>query len=898
MSEEQLNGAEDTRPGAATPQAAPGGGVEETAEFSRWQEVFPAADQTLLKSSFERWSQLSAKSRALERLTENSGLPVGGARQELELANKKLRYDAPFRVVVLGRTGVGKSSFINALLRRRSLAAGPGGAVTGIPTHISLIPDEGEERVVVTYRTEPEFRDLLLRLARRYNLKTGSGNGGDADFPASMEEVAAFVRSNKLTEMIARSSVEPKRRQQLAEEFDDIVGAWGRIAQAQRLGWKPEYNPAHELDKVHQLVEESIGPNARDSAAREIPGIAKVEYFLKGHDGVDERSLRNAVIVDAPGLGAETLRHRELLQAEMEKADAVILIVSAERPEGELGDTADLIRDNLFAELDAQRQVELARKMFLVVNKIELIRSPVSRARLEENVRKIYRSIYPAAGDAELKSVKDQQYFETAAGLGFFAYLSRTGQQLDVVEATDYESLLIKAGVKGDPSNGETHEKALAASRMPVVESRLVNFLARERIDVMLREADRRLSSAAEAMREECLQVLRRHELPVDDAALDPAFEADRFMRQLSRQLLEEDRRALFDAARAFQLRLHSWRLSDAHQQELEERVQSVYEGLRAAVSRRLYELMDEAQGFFGVTMDDVTGISYKEARYRGLILELEHTLRLEIARVAGRLADYYTEQFNSTLSSQDVYGLLQEKAYGQPYIDSSVRPSAKLQQSQQEVGGHFKEICAWTLLYELIRRPLLGRVEQLSKGYRVWEVMKKFIPAIVNGGIEATLPAFGAPPGSSSFLQTIIQPLTDPAQPPQPRPVAAPITRGEVDIAGQERGFIEALDKALGSGENGRERVEALMMEQFSARFRAAVTAALPFVEDLFFFEVGRYRRAFEVVATSVWTEHLERLSSDEGAHLRQALMQNNQGVWREVSEATSTLRALKDLA
>jgi hypothetical protein len=266
--------------------------------------------------------------------------------------------------------------------------------------------------------------------------------------------------------------------------------------------------------------------------------------------------------------------------------------------------------------------------------------------------------------------------------------------------------------------------------------------------------------------------------------------------------------------------------------------------------------------------------------------------------QAAARIASYYSDQFDNTLATpRNIYLSLQEKSYGQEYIERFVKPDETLRRHQQSVREHFNEICQWTLLYELIRRPLLGRTEQLSTAYRVKEVIKKFLPAAVNSGIEMALASSGAPVGASAFLQTIIQPLTDPAPTPTRQLAAPPAARGEVDIAAQEHQFIRSLDTALVSGQPGK--VEEMILEQFSALFRAAVTAALPFIEDLFFFEVGRYRRVFESVAADMLKEHLEHLSGGDGGDggVRQVLMENNPGPWREVSAATDTLRALKAL-
>ena len=536
--------------------------------------------------------------RAREELLQQAAATLPQMRTTQEQAARYLvqarRQLEPHRyqIALLGESGAGKSTLTNALLGIKLLAGITGGTVTGVASHITFDPhidDEAEEFAKVYYRSNEDFADLLDRLGQRHGvaipntleaLRAAFDGGAPAAAPspaaaaepANWWQAAAEPPSISLEQRFAR--LPETLRQSLLKDVRDIARTWEVLLREGLIGEVRELRPLRaRLEELNQLGSEKSSLNNAAGETRIVAGIARVEYVLGTYSFPPEikDQLTQISLVDTPGLGAVTPRHREILQKEMEQADAIIFAVDSARPVKEDSLTAAaLINENLFAGYSEQERERYAQKIFLVANKYDLILRPDESEAFRQSITELAATISNTLLEQVKSPTRNSRYFPVVAKLSLLAQVQAKGGQLDAADQTEYENMvrnvLHQRNKRGKLGASELDE----ISNIPGLRESLFGFLSERRLQLSLEEANACSDRALGLIGVRCNAVLLQHGVD-PHAGANVAFEQSRYILALCKTKIREDRAALQGRRRDFGEALNTWRVSPTYRTQLAE---------------------------------------------------------------------------------------------------------------------------------------------------------------------------------------------------------------------------------------------------------------------------------------------------------------------------------------
>lgn len=822
-----------------------------------WEAYFGSLDPAARAAHQAHWQRLTGLQQTIAASHTASGLGLGEVERLLGRAAERLDLLRPYRVVVVGETGAGKSSLINACFGRPLQKAMSGGAVTGTATYIFPDADVPVETARVVFRSDPEFGELIAMLGRRYGLA----------LPVQLEELEAFLARPTLPEAPGQR-LPDHIREQVLHDVGDIVRTWRALRDANRLGEVlalKRFDPELLARMVEEDGDRTAG-SAAGAAPREVPGVARAEIYLPGRGGPE--SLRHVVLVDTPGLGARRLRHREVMQLEIARADAVILVVNAERPvkQGEALDA--ILRHELFHGYTDDERNAFAAKVFLVVNRYDRIQKTEERQLLAASIEEIAGTIAPDYLARYGLGAADQRYFQISADAGYLARRLAEGEALSSEDERRFRSYvpLLGDGQVGDAG----YQAGWEASKLPQLLAALQRFLARERLQLSLGEAERDLKAAARGLRDACRERLSDQEVSVEGFAQASQALAEH-RRRLCAQLLRDDQRALRGAFRQMVEALHGWRRRPDLGEGLVRTVTAIYQDLGATVQAelaRLAEPADDGAAMVSEVYDDVSGSTYTEARVYALLLQVEHRLRGQLEQASDRLAGYYLDALAAALASSQVYEKIGAAGYGQPYI-KDLDPAGALARSSDQVGAEYRQICRSALLYELIQRPIL-LPKSAADSAALWKAVASVAPRIAEEGVTALMESVGLAGGLARLARANIGTLVDqlavhaPGSPLAAHAPGNPLAIPEAPLMA-ERQLVEEIVELLRRREVAR--CQQIVSEQFALRVQIAIGMALATLESLFFYQVGKFRRTLEDQAAQIERLHLAHITIPGGA-------------------------------
>lgn len=306
-----------------------------------------------------------------------------------------------FEIAIVGLEKAGKSTFANALIGNQIL---PDAQERCTYTSTSLKYGKANQ-AVVKFFTQTEFdrniRDKLKEMGientEQYSIVTLQLKEYERLF-ASLGEKEKRLYETNINEDVINIL---KNRDNLLEKY---LGQEPRIFEGEQL----------KSDEFKQFI---ISPNV---------AISVKEVLITSSELED---MPNAVIYDVPGFDSPTQMHEDQTVDKMKKADAIILIASADKPSL----TAPTLK--VFHKVSDEDGVELCDKLFIFGNRAD------AATTLEKNINTL-------KNEARERNLLKGSYIEERLFVGSArAHLQKIGQQkgdecIKKIEGEEYKRIV------------------------------------------------------------------------------------------------------------------------------------------------------------------------------------------------------------------------------------------------------------------------------------------------------------------------------------------------------------------------------------------------------------------------------------------------------------------------
>lgn len=407
----------------------------------------------------------------------------------LARAEKALDYKRPYRITVIGTTGVGKSTMLNAMLGRELVLMREGKPATGAALQIFLdVAETGRETAVVQYRDEASIRQLITQFLERYHISNQAKMAGqlDASYAAALSklEPSPITNEQALSEFLS-----------LRETLTDLVTQYtNHRADLPQL---EEYylDQENDCENLLKLTDENSSWNKLDSPQRRIGLIQSVTYHIKPHqnfNGVETLKLPNNVcLVDLPGLDGSPL-HDIIIAEGIQDADAVLFMLRPPRILGR-GDAYLLERVRKYISLEGS--VQSGERIFLVLNARDSIMVDNLPNTLPRDMAELMNLLVPgyAAYPATAKRGGEQPYFLTSAWAAYHA--QKKIQDGQIKDPGIYETTKERLGARG-----KSDIEVLIASQVPKLVEELMRFAREHRIEGQIRDSETAIDRMVESL--------------------------------------------------------------------------------------------------------------------------------------------------------------------------------------------------------------------------------------------------------------------------------------------------------------------------------------------------------------------------------------------------------------
>lgn len=887
-------------PASRPRDSQPGKGSDDQSnlDWQNWLSRFGSSlGETEARKQFERWTKLQGKCAELQKvLSQYQSLDLSKAKTLLDRADNVLRQDRDYQVVVIGETGAGKSSLLNALLQERLLLTGGGAAITGTAIYVYPNQNVDFDKAELSIRTQDEFKPLLLGVASHYlNEQARASLFGD-EASVTAAKVVELATNGEIAKRLG-DTVASNKKQRIQEEILDIAKTWNQIDTIER-SIKKTFQLPGEQNELNTYLEEGGSRNEKGNPKRVIPAIKCAKYYLKQKNNsyLNGKTSSNVVFIDVPGSAAKTLRHTEILQQEVKNANAVVFVVKPDRPAEEEGTSiANLLDQYLFRGYTAEEKSKFANRVFIVVNKADQIKSEEDETRLKKSLLELCEII----GN---RNLLESRCLRIVAEKSVLALIHRQNIQLADEREKNFYATLAKCSVEdlGSINPDRLDEE----SGIPSLLKELNTFLSKDRVKLMLDEGELLLEKAENNIKLICSQILGLDHLEISAERLERIGLRE---KGFCDQTLEQDRKELEKARKALIEFVKAWIDSKEHQGDVSSKVTSIFTKLKDSIEEPAKRLLDpeDRDGALHITLSHVTGKSYPNVDSPFLLLSTEEKFHRAVEENSRDLADYYFHKFDDKVRDIKIGELIEQKSYEQKYI-KELALDKEIQESKQQVYENFLAICKWVLMYELVKMPIdlplnpSGDDVSHNLSVKVFqETFREIAPELVSLGSDAIQSmVYGILPLPLNKLievfaplvkQKVEEPTDEDSEKKPPKP-----TESKQNLAEKLLDKIDLEKKVAEYGKiNDTEKLTKLLQEQFAFRYSVAVSTALIYLERLFRYELGKYYQKLGEINNRLIGMHQSAVNLNHG-DIREQLGRKHPDMSQKFQDASSCLREL----
>lgn len=838
--------------------------------FEQWQTLLSDFDAGYLKDKYQRWRRLVERQCALEHIIGNSMLPLDDERELLQRSAHNLDVNSEYRIVLIGTTGAGKSSLINALIGRQLLTEGQGFAITGCATHIRHKADLLQPTASITFRDEQEMVELIRDIA------------GDelVEEPVSLTHAAELIKNGKLLKEQAVSGATAGAQQADIERAIDLFNTHAIGKPAVR-----EYTKLGPDSRFRVLTDERLPESI-------LPIIRRIDFSVPASEHDELTFLGRVVIIDTPGKGIRLHHHGTALLAELHQADAIVLVVGAERGDSDSASAlSGLVASHLFFGLSDDQVPLLIPRLFLVMNKMDLITDDKNAL---SGVRRSLRGILQSIGISYDQLEEERRYFPVMAGPATLAQEVLKGAEIDTErDRRAFEAFAQLLLGKMTPSLPPTviAERILDKSNIKDLKRELGRFIVDRRLDSTLNAAAAQHESLIRTTRFHCARILSV------DGNVPSALHSD--VDQINNwcvQALDQDLRSLKVRYRAFWEAVHEWRRKQAVTKSpsdgnelpspaapLQQRLVEIRDHLEAFVIERASALLSSEADppYTRVGFDDQRGVVVTDAHRDNLLLDIEWGVKLSLEHEVELLADYYFSQFMEILNDHKLIEALEEKSYSRPYV---IHPRSILESSLRAIQTEFYDMCKWVVVAHLSRLPILGTTARSDNEWTWPAVISDFFPSGLRIAFEQLVH-----PEATVLAQVVGAIVESTAR----SGMLESHDRPAFDSASHQKDQLEALEGAL--KRSAVAQASQIISQEFSWRIRLALAQSLPQVDSFFAYEAGKFRVEYGRVADRI--NRLLMLHVEDDDDLQRRLVGGPGEKWHEISAARAVLTSLDQL-
>ncbi len=570
-------------------------------------------------------------------------------KDKLELAQKALKYEKPYRIAVIGKARTGKSTTINAILGRDLvLAKISGKPATGAALEIFFdATNAQDETAQVIYRDEANIRSLVADFVSRYrayrldeSVLTGNLDAGYA------------IALEKLQPAIQLPDQANRDFEELRLSLADIVRQY-----ANNLGKELRKNFSlanrRDIEELMNLIDENSEINSPGSLNRRIGLVKSVTYHIvpsQSPDGIATLQLpKNVCLVDLPGLDGTPL-HDIIISEGIKEADAVIFIQS---PNGILtrGDGYLLDRSRKYISFEGNERA--GERIFLVLNAKDSIMtdSPEKQNILRTQMGELMDLLVSNYAINFSNRGGDRPYFETSSWIAYYVQKKLKGETIE--DTNTYEAATLKLGVRG-----KSDREVLEASQIPKLVEELTKFAREHRIEGQIRDGKLALDSIIDTLinkfQQSSQNLNRRGTSYLAEKKEDILKQRQKDQEKLVKQIrqMQEDR---FENLRS----------------ELQKIAQSICDQTDRAIKDKMPELWKKS---FLDLEDRLTHTNIAKPIYEYILTEAQIDLWYELNHQVPSMANHLIRVYTDTVETSQIAEKISSGCYG--YVEVSLLKS------------------------------------------------------------------------------------------------------------------------------------------------------------------------------------------------------------------------------